>query len=1247
MIFLITILLGSGPLSSSVVQVDAAPIEVGASSTVLIWECPEINPIEGLPDGMIGYFADNCGYSGSSGSVLLPAVNLYFAIPPGIEPELEIIPDGVHYLSGGIVSSVRVSPDGIDLFEAAAAEEIPGTWGMMIGTGTFRRAGYAHIRLHPVINRNGALYTADSFRVNLGYSSSGPSISAPGITGTIFDAIFEGGNQVWEVSEKRNDSSPFWGLPWYALDIDTAGIYCVTGTDIPMAGGIPSSSLSLYCGRGREMGKKPWVNEYSPRAVPILVEDGGDGTFDSGDRFFFFGRGLSWWEATNDRIPSHYNHRFCTHNTYWLTWGGEEGARMNIQNGELTVAPAMPDSFLSRQHLEQNIVRTFGIVDLPDEWAWMSSQGSSDTWDYFTFNAPETRGSAYLRMKLISSYSKDHHIRILINGTQVCDTIWSGRDDFELTVAMDGIQDSGNSLALQVIRDSGIDTIYFDWFEIFGWTDRSLSGQAQIPLVWWPVYERQEFTWENDLSDAYVFLIGSDTLAENISFDNANSFEFEIPSSWKSRELWISNIVDMYSPSEVRYESPGRIIGTMDGARSIYVAADEFYDDIIPLTQLGGDVIAVATSEVYNEFNGGVKDPRAIQAMVSHMIEFWDPIPDNLILVGGGNWDPLNYISTRISYIDILYMNGYSVVSDDVFSIIDGSILPQIAVSRMSITNRSDLQLLVDRSFSYRSIENHGEWQTIVLGAADDERSPSHGTDETYHTQSVERMLTDHLPDVIRPEKLYLIFYNWNSEWKKPEARNDYIDLWSEGCLISFYLGHGAYGQLADEGLLYLEDNGLLACEHRLPLAIFGSCDVGQFQNPSTSCLAQQVTVSPVGGAILGLGATDKTSGPMNEVYLSEVFDYLFSEPDLSVGMCVLLGKISVGYSTNMAQYVLFGDGNLKLAFPWDTFDISEDTVFSGEKVTLAGSALSEGIVLIESYESCQPDTYYTRRQSLPIEYLSVPGKFYSGTVYAEPGYSASMFVPVDSDTGSLARTQLIFIGNDTFAAASTYPARLERGNPLQDNESPLIELWIEGYRSVSNPEISGDIYIRAVLSDSSGINLLGNTGRQLALYVDGTPDDVSDYFQYNTGSSTTGELKVGIGVLDPGSHVIRLRASDGLLNTTDTEIEITVTDDNSFGICNVFPYPNPCSDGTSINWTQSSPGRVNIMVYTVAGRRVIAFGNIEGAAGYNQRWWNCRDADGDSVASGTYIFVISAASISDSGESSEASGIIAVVRNP
>jgi len=1219
-------------------------VSVGADNTSFLWECPRPVSLETLPDGLDGFISPGCSFSGGDGQVLLPGKDLLLAVPSQDGLELEVIPEGVVSLGRATVARADVSSEGIDIFSAARAADVPSEWGRILDTGRFRRAGYVRVRLHPMVLRSGELLSARRLRVRLSYPEAGQSRPSRGLSGTVFEALFHGGNRVWETPPARQGASPFWGMPWYALEVDTAGVYRIECAHVPQAGGYPSSSLALFCGRGRDMGDSPWEEAYVPRPVPITVFDGGDGSFDQGDSFVFFGRGLAWWEADSLTMPGHYGHRYDTANTYWLTWGGEDGARMEVQNGQPTGAPQVPESFLARYHFEENTERCRESVPFPDEWAWLRSASSSDTWHYFNFQAPGATGEGYLRLNLASTEGIQHSIRILLNNVEMCDTTWSGTGFFQPTIEIDGISAGENSLALQIVRKTGTDIMYLDWFEVFPWTEGVSSDEFQVPLEWWPGYDRQAFSWQPGLEDRMVFLVGGDTLASRIDTDDPQVFEFEIPDSWASRELWIVDSSSMPVPSSISYESPGRIMGSLSGAQCVYLAADPFIDDIAPLAMRSG-AEALAASEVYQEFNGGVRDPGAIRAMVHHMLESWTTIPSDLVLVGAGTWDPRNFSSSKTCYIDIQYTGATNIVSDDEFAMTGSSSLPQIAVSRIGTGNASDLQMIVDRSTRYRRGDNRGEWQTAVIGAADDERSPIHTSDERYHTQSVERLLTNWIPDVTRPEKLYLILYDWNSVWSKPEARTDYIDLWSRGALVSFYLGHGSFDQLADEGLLYLEDNGLLACGPRLPVALFGSCDVGRFQNPSVECLAQQITVSPVGGAILGMGATDKTSGPANETLLSQIFQHLFTQQDLSVGMSVLLGKIDAGYTLNHAQYILFGDGSLPLAYPWETFDIDVDTLRSGELNTITGSAPSGGLLMMEAWESCRRDTYYTFRQSLPIDYLSVPGRYYAGTAVAGPDFSADMFVPLDSDTGRTARTQVTFIDQDMIAAASTYPGRLVRGEPGGDDLGPEIELWIQGYRDESGPEVSGEVVARAVLSDSSGINLLGNPGRQLALYLDGTPTDVSDHFQYDRGSGTSGGLSFNLGVLDPGGHTLGLRASDGLLNVSQVEIEFSVTQDNSFGIFDVFPYPNPCSDGTSINWTQTSSGTVDISIYTVAGRRVRRFGNIQCEAGYNQYWWDCMDADGDAVASGAYIFVISASTISGTGDSSEVTGVIAVVR--
>lgn len=1230
---------------ASLNAIQSEPVIVTGSSTTYLWNCPELIPLRHLPDYLSGYSASGCGFADD---VLLPRQNLYFAIPPGSNLTFEVNASGVRELECNTVAELLPASTQTDSFTSADLNDIPSVWGELTGHGSYRRAGVAEVYLYPIIRENGVFYTADEISVTLKYDgSTDEPVQVSGASGSLFRALLTGGNTVWLETGDGRGESPFWGHPWISMSVDTAGIYSVSGRELQSAVGVSSQTLSMFCGRGMEMGETPWENIYDPFPVPILVEDGGDGIFDEDDTIIFFARGLAWWEASGDKLPEHYNHRYSSFNKYWLTWGSENGKRMSNLDGELTGAPAMPDSFLSRTHFEENVIFARGETNLADDWAWERSSGSQSQWIYHSFDSPSACGSGYLRILLKSPEYLLHHIRLELNDTIISDTTWKYTEAFVLTVPVTNFRDSGNTLGIEIVRDGVYDVIFFDWIEMFPQTIPNISGQAYVPLEWWQSTGRQKFTWKNSLHDANVFFVSGDTLAASITLHDEYSFEYEVPEGWDARALYIVPEGEFLSPVNIDEAEPGRIIGSMTGADRIYVTHDEFYADILPLDDPQENVEIIKTSEVYNEFNGGVRDPQAIRAMADYIIETWDPIPVDIVLVGNGNWDPKNFVSSRESLIDILYYGVGTLISDDLFTVVGGTFaLPQMGVSRIAAQTGTDVQYVVDKTREYDSGANIGDWQTLVLACADDERSPVHGGDETYHTLSMENLLVNHIPDVLRPEKDYLIFFDWNDLWKKPEAREEYIEDWSRGALLSLYLGHGGYDQIADEGILYLEDTALLNCSGRLPYTIFGSCNVGEFQNPAQYCIGQKIVSTPAGGAILCSAAAGETSGTLNEVFIASVLDELFAEPELSIAGSVLIGKINAGYNQNTAQYILFGDGSTVLAYPREGFHADLDELRSGEAASGSGVAPEEGIVLIESFESCQADTYYTFRQQREIPYLSQASPFYLGSSPSSPDFDVNLFVPLDCDTGSFARTQFIYLGSGAIAVSSTYPDLLTLGTPVgSDTIGPEIEFWIDGFRNEEYPSVSGEITVRAELSDSSGINLLGNTGRQLALYIDGVPQDISEYFRYNPGSATSGELSVAIGTLEIGEHELQIRASDGVLNRSIEILNITVLSEVQIEIENAFPYPNPCSGRVSINWTQSADGTVSLNVYTVAGTRILNIRNIEGKAGYNQYLWHCIDTEGDPIASGSYIFAISASVSEPAGLNTSVAGIIALVR--
>jgi len=927
-------------------------------------------------------------------------------------------------------------------------------------------------------------------------------------------------------------------------------------------------------------------------------------------------------------------------NTYWLTWGGAGGPFMESSDCSLTGAPSAGDGYTARLHLEQNYIRESSVWDL---WAWSRFSGSHVQTANVVFDVPGAVGTGTVRAG-ISRTRGGGRLAVLLNGVSQGDTVLTGTHQI-VTLPVSGIRESGNTLGLRFTPVAGSYTVFVDWVSVFPEISFASSGTAvEAPLERnIAPGTRRRIDWGQNLDPARAFLVSGDTLARSLDLPGGNSFEVEVPEGWRAPVLHLYPTGSLPEPVSVAYASPGRITANLSGADVVVVCPDEFTPDMPLLDRPDGrSRVFVSLREIWDEFNGGVRDPQAVRAFMNWVAETWDPLPTDLVLVGSGHFDPRHFLYDHPCPMDVLVVSpGQEGVSDDYYGVVRGSSMPQFSVSRVFASTRSELQFLAQRYRDYFTGEASGEWQSQVIAAADDERKVTSGIvsyGDTYHTIQTETIL-ESVPDRYFPDRRYGIFHTWNDSFKKPEWRQSFIDAWSEGALAVFYMGHGSFDQIADEGLFYLEDIALLANGRRLPYAFFGSCDVGMFQFPGRKCISGEVTLAASGGAVASMGATVKTTGSQNRVLLSNIFSLLFADFDLSLGEATWLGKIAQGPGQNK-YYPVFGDGSLALALPDSGITHNYPQLRAGEAVTLHGTLLGrDGLVMVTAWESMRPDTYYTYQTSLPIGFLSVPGRFHQGVVQASPDFSQELFVPLVASKGDMARVRFFHRGPGGGSLSCLFPGILVSGDPSEDNEGPEIQGWIQGYRDDVVPRVSGEVLFCASLRDSSGINLLPYPGAQLALYVDGVPSDVSEYFVFDPGTCRSGTLQAPLPPLGQGMHRLRFRAADGLMNIAWFEMELEVVSDREPVLERVWIYPNPSSDAAGFHWTQSGPGPVDITVFTVAGRKVWEFRNLQGTAGYNQFLWNLTDADGDPLASGAYIYTVS------SGGSS-VTGVMAVARN-
>lgn len=112
---------------------------------------------------------------------------------------------------------------------------------------------------------------------------------------------------------------------------------------------------------------------------------------------------------------------------------------------------------------------------------------------------------------------------------------------------------------------------------------------------------------------------------------------------------------------------------------------------------------------------------------------------------------------------------------------------------------------------------------------------------------------------------------------------------------------------------------------------------------------------------------------------------------------------------------------------------------------------------------------------------------------------------------------------------------------------------------------------------------------------------------------------------LENGDYELLVKAWDVFNNFSEQNTFFSVVDGNDLVLRDVYNYPNPFSDKTQFTFQQNlaKPIDVKIKVYTIAGRLIK---EIE-QTNVNDRFvvidWDGRDADGDQLANGTYLYKV------------------------
>ena len=232
---------------------------------------------------------------------------------------------------------------------------------------------------------------------------------------------------------------------------------------------------------------------------------------------------------------------------------------------------------------------------------------------------------------------------------------------------------------------------------------------------------------------------------------------------------------------------------------------------------------------------------------------------------------------------------------------------------------------------------------------------------------------------------------------------------------------------------------------------------------------------------------------------------------------------------------------------------------------------------------------------------------------------------------------KISYYAHDGVHDANSYYHHIVIGgsNPLAvaDAIGPEIKLFMNDEKFVTGGTTNENPKIYALVSDSSGINTVGNgIGHDLIAVLDaksGNPIVLNDYYVANLNTYQSGKIRYSLSDLPEGKHDLTLKVWDVQNNSSTAYTDFIVSKEADLALSHILNYPNPFTSKTKffIEHNQCCVSlKVQIQIYTITGKIVKSINQTINNQGFRFDGieWDGRDEFGDKLARGVYIYRVS-----------------------
>ncbi|MEO7935129.1 MAG: C25 family cysteine peptidase [Dokdonella sp.] len=736
------------------------------------------------------------------------------------------------------------------------------------------------------------------------------------------------------------------------IQIEHSGIYTLSQAEIiakqPGLADCASADLMLT-NRGVEL--------------PIRVIDGGDETFDAGDRIEWLGQQLhgsmSWFN------------NYSITNAYLLSASAGPHARMREESAAAERGRA---KLVRKLHLEQEnmMIRLDQQQqkpgEEPDVWQWIKLTQADPAPFSTDFDLPDLADSGNdvavaINFRGISTvivpYNErdhrpdDHLVEIRINGHLIKSLSWNGRDEFEqkLSIPLKDLKEHSNQLVLSIPQRTlpwnekqiAVDVVMFNWIEL-GYPMQSRLGPDALPLQTadhLPI----ELEWRGS-GDAPV-MVGDDGMRRPAIASGDRRFRYAAAQPG----VTLYPVARLLAPLSTRAVSATDWRAPSQGFDYLIVSHASLIDAVRPLAEFhekrGMKVAVIDIADVYDEFNHGITHPQAVRNLVAYAKKNWpQPQPRFLLLVGDASFDIRHDTYNDLAYAKFAnspqelvpgHFSGIPATSydsgakrmgsrnliptwqypsaegqsasDNWFGAIDeGDYHPVVAVGRFPVVEPAEVTAIVNKTIDYLSKPRAGAWRRDVMFITDESSYFKKASDQIAGSISKQGFLADKI-------------YASPDEADNLAHQSAIKDGLNEGQLLVHFIGHGGRyiwrtgppDLRKNHDLFTLDDVSELSNSGRLPMVLSMTCYSAPFDNPTEDSIGERFLREADKGAIAVFAASWRNA-PSTKFSESLVNELLV--PGATIGEGIVRAKKSINDRTLVEMYNLLGDPAVVLERP-------------------------------------------------------------------------------------------------------------------------------------------------------------------------------------------------------------------------------------------------------------------------------------------------------------------------------------------